>query len=303
MNPHMQAPSLKYLRTFQVAAQRLNFTTASQELCLSASAVAQHVRKLERQLGVVLFERRAQALRLTGAGMQLLEHVDSVLNRLELITRELRSQEQRPYIKLQAPPFFAAVVLMPNIAEFCAAHPGVELRVSTPATMLAQSSWDADVAVVVGAAASLQTHAHCLFPQTYVPACAPALQRQFGLRGDDDLHHQPLLVHHYRPDLWNQWAAERGVTPLLPRSVIRFDSMAAAVAAAEQGAGLVLMSGPLAETHFTRGTLARLSAAELSLGESYYLVTPAEQEQRAATAALVRWLTMQCARIVNPRVS
>ncbi len=295
----MDAPSLKHLRTFQVAAQRLNFTAASQELCLTASAVAQQVRKLERQLGVVLFERRAQALRLTGAGIQLLEHVESILNRLELIASQLRSQEWRPYIKLQVPPFFASEVLTPNIAEFSAAYPGVELRITTPTTMLAQPSWDADVAVVVGAAATLQGHAHCLFPQSFVPACAPSLVDRCGLRSESDLCRQTLLLHNYRPELWNQWAAELGLGPLQPRSVLRFDSMADAVAAAEQGAGIVLLSTPLAGPRFAAGTLAKLSATELSLGESYYLLTPPEQDHRPPIVALMRWLAMQCARVVN----
>lgn len=295
----MQAPSLKHLRTFQVAAQRLNFTAASQELCLTASAVAQQIRKLERQLGVALFERRAQTLRLTGAGIQLLEHAESVLNRLELITSQLRSQERRPYIKLQAPPFFAAEILLPNIAEFSAAYPGVELHVATPTTMLAQPGWDADVAVVVGAAATVQAHAHCLFPQAFVPACAPSLVERFGLRSEADVCRQSLLLHNYRPGLWNQWATDLGLGPLQPRSVIRFDSMAGAVAAAEQGAGVVLLSAPLAGSRFAAGKLARLSASELSLRESYYLVTPPEQDHRAPIVALMRWLTMQCARVVN----
>jgi LysR family glycine cleavage system transcriptional activator len=46
------------LRMFDAAARHLNFRLAAEELNLTQGAVAQQVRKLEADLGVVLFHRQ-----------------------------------------------------------------------------------------------------------------------------------------------------------------------------------------------------------------------------------------------------
>jgi len=77
-------PSVKYLNTFKVAAKRLSFTAASEELCLTASAVGQHVQGWLENLSwdvAPVLSVNAQTLRLTAAGLLLREHVDSALHR------------------------------------------------------------------------------------------------------------------------------------------------------------------------------------------------------------------------------
>ncbi len=53
---------------FDSAARHLNFRLAAEELSLTQVAVAQQVRKLESDLGVRLFHRRARGLELNDAG-------------------------------------------------------------------------------------------------------------------------------------------------------------------------------------------------------------------------------------------
>ena len=53
----MRLPSLKFLKTFQVAAKLKSFKAAAEELFLTPSAVSHQIKALEEQLGVALFER------------------------------------------------------------------------------------------------------------------------------------------------------------------------------------------------------------------------------------------------------
>jgi LysR family glycine cleavage system transcriptional activator len=69
--------------------------------------------------------------------------------------------------------------------------------------------------------------------------------------------------------------------------------MSAVVHAAEQGIGIALVSAPLAKTRFQSGTLVRLFDAELETGESYYLVTRAEDADRHGVANLISWMLQQ----------
>lgn len=293
----MPIPSVKYLNTFKVAAKRLSFTAASEELCLTASAVGHQIRLLESQLGVMLFERHAQSLRLTAAGLLLLEHVDSALHRLEMVVGQLRTQVQRSFLKLQVPPFFAHELLLPLLAKFSTAKGRLELQITTPPAALGNHSWDADVSVIVAAAPAAELQATLLFPQVFVPACAPALMERMGLRTELDLNRQTLLVHSYRPDLWERWAEMRGTGSFRPRTVIRFDSMLEVAQAAEQGIGIALVPAALAARRFSSRSLFRPTEGELSTGESYFLVTRREDAQRGAIAPLWDWLAAQCAAV------
>jgi len=68
----MRLPALKFLRTFQVAANRLSFKAAAEELFVTPSAVSHQIKALEEQLGILLFERGPRSLTLTEAGRNYL---------------------------------------------------------------------------------------------------------------------------------------------------------------------------------------------------------------------------------------
>ena len=63
---------LRQLETFVAVAEEASFTRASDRLHVVQSAVSAGVRKLERELGVTLFERSTHRVRLSDAGRALL---------------------------------------------------------------------------------------------------------------------------------------------------------------------------------------------------------------------------------------
>ncbi len=60
------------IETFLHAAQYLNFSEAARVLHLSQPTVSHHIKTLEQELGVTLFERQGAAIKLTDAGRLLL---------------------------------------------------------------------------------------------------------------------------------------------------------------------------------------------------------------------------------------
>src|SRR5512136_1723828 len=75
-------PSLDLLKGFEAAARHLNFTRAADELFITQSAVSRQIKQLEERLGVSLFVRQAQGLRLTDEGEQLYRVVSSALRQV-----------------------------------------------------------------------------------------------------------------------------------------------------------------------------------------------------------------------------
>lgn len=74
MDPDDFLINLHPLRVFLVAARLLNFSRAAEELHISQSAVSTHVKTLEMQVGVPLFDKRGRHVELTDAGTMLRDY-------------------------------------------------------------------------------------------------------------------------------------------------------------------------------------------------------------------------------------
>ena len=71
---------LYQLRTFAAVAEAAHLTRAAERLHLSQPAVSGHIKALEQELDVRLFDRAATGMVLTEAGRQLLAHAHKVLS-------------------------------------------------------------------------------------------------------------------------------------------------------------------------------------------------------------------------------
>ena len=81
--------SSRQLEYFPVVARELHFTRAAEVLRVAQPALSQQIRKLERQLGLELFERDNHRVALTPAGAALLEHAERVLADLAAVEEEM----------------------------------------------------------------------------------------------------------------------------------------------------------------------------------------------------------------------
>ncbi|MEV5573858.1 LysR family transcriptional regulator [Spirillospora sp. NPDC052269] len=70
---------LRQLEYFVAVAEEGGFGVAAERIGIVQSAVSQQVRRLERELGVPLFERTTRRVRLSGAGERLLPEARAVL--------------------------------------------------------------------------------------------------------------------------------------------------------------------------------------------------------------------------------
>src|SRR6188508_1642127 len=286
----MRTPSLKAIKTFQIAAKHSSFAIAADELCITPSAVSHQIKTLETQLGLPLFSRSARALALTDAGSRYLEQIDDLFMRLESVTEQLRARYGRNSVRLHVPAYFASEMLLPRLSEFSKLHDGIDLRIETQGVHGRTHAAEADISIVVGSGPWNGLIAHPLFEQTMVPACSPELLQERPVLRYEDLNQHTLLVHEARRDDWDRWATAVGMKALQPAQIVRIDSMSAATRAAEKSIGIALLPAELSRRKFASGRLKRVFDDELVTQEDYTLLVRTEDENRDDIRALCAWL-------------
>src|SRR5919197_2895512 len=82
---------VRRLRVLREVAAQGSFSAAAEALSYTQSAVSQQIAALEREAGTTLVERGARGIRLTDAGLALVEHADGILARLAAAESELEA--------------------------------------------------------------------------------------------------------------------------------------------------------------------------------------------------------------------
>jgi DNA-binding transcriptional LysR family regulator len=119
------------LEYFSAVATRQSFRQAARDLHVAQPSLSQQIRALEREYGVVLFDRSTRPITLTEAGATLLVHARRILADVSLLTGELRRVGSPPEatLSLGAMQYLAYLELPALIASFREQHLTTELRV------------------------------------------------------------------------------------------------------------------------------------------------------------------------------
>lgn len=136
-------------RAFLVTAEEGSLSAAARALGMAQPTLGRQVDALEKELGVILFERVGRGLTLTPGGLELLDHVRAMgeaANRMSL-TSAGQSQSVEGKVVIAASEIYAAFLLPPILAKLRKAQPGIEIEivVSTKASDLLRR--EADIAI------------------------------------------------------------------------------------------------------------------------------------------------------------
>lgn len=82
----MELYQLKYVLTL---AEELNFSKAAQRLYITQSALSQQIKKLEKELGIYLFERDTKSVTLSPDGKEFIEYAKRICAEYESMQRWL----------------------------------------------------------------------------------------------------------------------------------------------------------------------------------------------------------------------
>lgn len=284
-------PSLNALRAFEAASRHGSVSRAGDELHVTHGAVSRHIRALEAELGISLFQRQGRSLVLTAAGLRLRDTTAAAFTQLRETCIDLsHGAAQAPYV-LGCPGSLLARWMIPRLGRLKTELPGLKLHLSAndgdpdpslpglhAALLLAEPPWPAAWRVQV------------LAPEWIGPVVSPhhAEFTRLGQGPASMLSEQPLLHTTSRPQAWPEWARAEGLAAEGLQMGQAFEHLYYLLEAAVAGLGVAIAPRQLVADDLHCGRLQAPWGFRQTRGQ-WILCTPPRANE-ARTDALAVWL-------------
>lgn len=289
-------PTTIALCCFEATARHMSVTQAAEELSLTQSAVSRQIRKLEASLGCQLFRRVKQRLVLTESGRCYAQDIAPLLERLAIVTREVRRDYAKP-LQVGAEPSFTTRWLLPRMEAFADSYPGFDIEYFGDLDQLYVTQEGFDIGILYGQGRWSGFVTQLLLPCELVAVCTPSLREHHGvITHPRQLQDYPLLCHVPKASpvhlsstyLWFHAAglSDEEVAALPGQ---RFEHFQFVLDAALHGMGAAVLPRYFVAHELAQGRLAEVSQTPLICG-AYYLAIRHTCIGDSRVQAFVDWL-------------
>ncbi len=170
------------LRIFLAVQRSGSLSAAARELHLNQTTVGRRLAELESAVGVQLFDRLPDGLRLTAAGREILAPAEAMEERAFTVHRTLagRGLGVEGVVRLATLESFGTGFLAPRLSPLLEAHPGLRLELVTSNRRLDLSRREADLALRLSKPVESGLVARRLGALEYAVYGAPAYLQRHG---------------------------------------------------------------------------------------------------------------------------
>ena len=283
------------LQYFLSIAQEGSIRAAARALSVDHATLSRHMRDLQDELGVRLLERRGRSIMLSPSGLELLEAVEGVDDKLVAVARRLSGRDTGLTGEVRvALPWTLARLLARSLPEFVTEFDGLRLQLATGLDHASLTRREADIAVRVSDKPS----------DTLVGRRVGALE--VAAFGQDALldRLEPCELVDYP---WIGWDDKRSAWPMetwlrselpLSRRRLAVDSEDAFLSLVCEGAGVGFVASALCAG---AQNLRRLAVPTPVFSSSVWVLTHADVRAVPRIRATTTWLVDRLAECLQPR--
>ena len=272
-----------------------SFSAAAREVDAAVSVVTRAVDRLEAGYGVALLRRSTHGLSATPEGLELVQEARELLSRMEDIAAALSRQQGRVAgtVRLASSAEICEELLLPHLARLRARHPAlrIELVAEDRVADLVTDGIDVALRSTVGHSESVVARELGTFERRLY--ASPDYLRQQGEPDTPHDLHRHQTVTHTAQGPTATWSFRRSgrTMEVNVRSQLAASSSALVHRALVGGAGIGLLSQPLAAADVARGRLVEVLAPFAS-GAPYtmYAVSLPSRRSAARVRAVIDFL-------------
>jgi DNA-binding transcriptional LysR family regulator len=269
------------MRVFSAVVEAGSFVAAAAALPASKAAVSRYVSELEQRLGVRLLHRTTRRLSLTEEGEVFHARCREILSSIEASEAEISSRtgSASGLLKISVPLSFGVKHLAGLWAAFMTAHPQVSLDVnlSDRAVDLVDEGFDLAIRIARLPDSSLISRK---IASTRLVLCAsPRYLRRRGKPRDPLALREHDVIAYTLLSMGDQWSFDGPDGPVTVKVAprLRSNNGDTCIAAALNGAGVILQPTFLVSEHVVAGTLVELLPRYRSIELGIFALYPSRK--------------------------
>lgn len=280
---------LSALRAFESTGRHLHMGRAGDELGVTHGAISHQVRALESQLGVKLFLRTNNRLKLTGAGERLLGAVRDSFNRIVDVTLKLEPDNLAGRLVIACTESSGASWAVRRIGEFSQQYPQIDIHVVEVQPRQKRIPAEVEVAICYGRPDAGGRRLQELASPPVFPVCSPQILHGLPLiNRPEQLLTLPLL--HDSQNSWADWFTAMGISEPGATKGIHFYSTNLSLTAARLGYGVALCNPFEIQEDLRHGRLVKLLNKAVPESHSYHLLTHPPEHQTLRASLFEEWI-------------
>lgn len=268
-----------------------SYTRAAAQLDLHKATVSQHVQWLEARLGVRLLARTTRALALTQEGLAYCQHARAILQQVDVAEAAMRQRGQAAsgHLRVNVPVALGRLVFAPALRDFLDHHPRLTLDLGCADQAVDLVRDGIDCAVRGGPLPDSGLTARRIGQLHFVLCAAPQYLARHGPPGlPAQLAGHQQVGYRRRLRLVSLVCDGRQVDVDVPARLLTTDS-AAALAAALDGLGLIVLASFVAAPHLDSGALQRVLPDWACPPLPLHLVTIGARRRAARVQVFMDW--------------
>ena len=289
----MRLPDLEAWAIFASVVEHRSFSGAADAIGVSKGTISKAVARLEAQLGQALFHRTSRRLTLTESGKALAEHAARIMAEASAAEEAAHSTATAPegLIRITAPMTLGLLGVTPLLAEFLAAHPGIEVDLHLSDARLDIVAEGYDIALRIADLPDSSLRSRRLGPIYAHVVAAPAyLARRGTPTHPAQLGEHACLGYTNVRGPWRFLGPGGAEVAVRPTGPLRSNSGDALLPALRGGLGIAVLPDFIVGPDLARGTLVPILTGWSAPPIALHLMTPPSTLRPARVEALIAFL-------------
>lgn len=286
------------LKVFRCVAHNLSFTKASNELFITQPAITKHIKELETEFEVKLFDRIGNKIRLTQAGSILLtyaEHIFALHNELKFELSQLKGSTEG-FLRLGASTTIAQYVIPSGLAKFHERYSEIKLSLITGNTEYIEQRLlknEIDFGIVEGKPSNTDIRYAPFLNDELLIFTSSQNHQTASLLSNDDLLKLPLVLRERGSgtlEIIEKCLQHYKINPRHLNVVMYLGSTEAIKSYVKTGKGVGIVSRFAIEQELANGVFKQISSPGLKFHRQFYFITPKGPEPMGLTKLFLNFL-------------